>query len=187
MLLGNVTDGALLESPIDTAKVERLLIAIGMTYKSTPMTVPRFILFGPYLRLAHIHAQNQNAIKSVATALKALESLGFVITGAELPASKSSFVVEQWGEIIHDVVQAWICLWNAYLTFAPQWQFKLRRVQSLRTRFVSGRASPSTSLTKWVDLCKWCQFVCEGSNEGPTMRRAKGYVSFTPGNGTMLP
>ena len=53
-------------------------------------------------------------------ALKVLESLGFVIKGAHIPTSSTMpFELGQWGVMTDGVVEAWIHLCNAYLSFAP--------------------------------------------------------------------
>jgi hypothetical protein len=107
-------------SGIDAAKAERLLAAVEQTYKSPPSEVPRLALYDSYLLLARVYAAQMQPAKAVSLALKALESLGFVIKGAHIPTSSSiPFEIEQWGMMRGGVVEAWIHLCNAYATFAP--------------------------------------------------------------------
>ena len=105
---------------VNTAKVERILNTIGQTYKYPPADVPRLALREPYARLALIYSEQRNAEKAVAMSLKALESLGFIIKGAQLPLSPvETFRVEKWGIMVDDVISMWVHLWNAYSAFAP--------------------------------------------------------------------
>jgi hypothetical protein len=105
---------------VDTVKAERILNTIGQTYKHPPTDVPRLVLREPYARLALIYSKQRNAEKVVAMSLKALESLGFIIKGAQLPLSSvETFRVEKWGIMMEDVISMWVHLWNAYSAFAP--------------------------------------------------------------------
>ena len=105
---------------VNTVKAERILNTIGQTYKHPPTDVPRLVLREPYARLASIYSEQRNAEKVVAMSLKALESLGFIIKGAQLPLSPvDTFRVEKWGIMMDDVISMWVHLWNAYSAFAP--------------------------------------------------------------------
>jgi hypothetical protein len=105
---------------INTAKAERILNTIGQTYKHPPAEVPRLVLREPYARLVSIYSEQRNAEKVAAMSLKALESLGFIIKGAQLPFSPAeTFHVEKWGIMMDDVISIWVHIWNAYSAFAP--------------------------------------------------------------------
>lgn len=67
-----------------TANAERILNAIGQKYQYPEARIPRLILREPYARLALIYMNQRNAHKTVAMALKVLESLGHVIKDAQL-------------------------------------------------------------------------------------------------------
>jgi hypothetical protein len=67
-----------------------------------------------------IYSEQRNAEKVAAMSLKALESLGFIIKGAQLPFSPAeTFHVEKWGIMMDDVISIWVHIWNAYSAFAP--------------------------------------------------------------------
>ncbi|TVY56830.1 hypothetical protein LCER1_G002327, partial [Lachnellula cervina] len=118
-LLGDLK-AALDVTNIDTSKAERILNAIGQTYKHPARDVPRLALQEPYAHLALLYSKQGNADKTVAMALKALESLGFVIKGAQLPVSPTQdFRVERLGIMSGGVVSLWAHLWNAYSARAP--------------------------------------------------------------------
>jgi hypothetical protein len=105
---------------VNTVKAERILDTISQTYKHPPTDVPRLVLREPYATLASIYAKQGNAEKVTAMSLKALESLGFIIKGAQLPLSPiETFRVEKWGIMMDDVISMWVHLWNAYSAFAP--------------------------------------------------------------------
>ncbi|KAB8302482.1 hypothetical protein EYC80_005886 [Monilinia laxa] len=106
---------------VDTAKAERLLIAIDATYKHPAAKVPRLALRKPSLQLAEVYARQGTTNKAVSMTLKALASLGFVIKNATLPASSDEpFEIEKWGLIMDGVIGAWTFLYNVYAVFAPQ-------------------------------------------------------------------
>lgn len=118
-LLGDLKE-TLNAANVDTIKAERILNAIGQTYKHPPSDVPRLALREPYIHLASIYSKQWNAERTVAMSLKALESLGFIIKGAQLPLSSvESFRVEKWGIMMDDVISMWVHLWNAYSAFPP--------------------------------------------------------------------
>lgn len=50
-----------------------------------------------------------------------MESLGFVIKGAQLPPSSvETFRVDKWGLMMGaDVINMWAHIWVAYISFAP--------------------------------------------------------------------
>jgi hypothetical protein len=96
------------------------LKAYEATYKKPAREVPRMNISNIYIELAKVWGKVRQPGKSVAMALKGLECLGFVIKGAQLPSTVTNvFNVEKWGVFKDDVVQAWICLCDAYEAFAP--------------------------------------------------------------------
>jgi hypothetical protein len=106
---------------VNIGKAERILNTINQTYKHPPADIPRLVLREPYACLASIYSEQRNAEKAVAMSLKALESLGFIIKGAQLPFSPvDTFRVEKWGIMMDDVISMWIHLCNAYSAFAPR-------------------------------------------------------------------
>lgn len=111
--LGGDLDTALNVSELDVAKIERLIAAIGSTYKLPSSQVPQLTLWTPYLRL--IRTYENQLVKVVALILKGLECLGFVIKGAH-PSDSSGipFEVVQWGVTMDYVIEAWI-----HTTLAP--------------------------------------------------------------------
>jgi len=138
-LRGDLNTTLLNASAIDAAKAERLLAAIEQTYKSPPSKVPRLALWDPYLLLARVYAAQKQPAKVVSLALKVLESLGFVIKGAHIPTSSSiPFEVEQWGVMMDGVVEAWIRLCNAYVTFAPHMLQKAEECAKVAYRICIG-------------------------------------------------
>jgi hypothetical protein len=103
---------------VNTAKAERILNSIGQTYKHPP-SVPRLIMREPYAHLAKLYSEQGNVEKVTVMALKALESLGFIIKGAQLPLLPAeSFRVEKWGIMTDEVISLWIHLWNVYSVYA---------------------------------------------------------------------
>ncbi|KAN0077855.1 hypothetical protein V8E54_006159 [Elaphomyces granulatus] len=105
---------------LDVAKTERLLAAIELTYKIPASEVSRLALWAPYLRLMHAYVAENQLVKLLASALKGLECLGFVIKGANpLESPDTPFEVVQWGVVIDTVIEAWMHLWTTYAILAP--------------------------------------------------------------------
>jgi hypothetical protein len=105
---------------VDPEQIERQLKAYEATYKKPASEVPRVTISNVYIELAKFWGKVRQPGKSVAMALKGLECLGFVIKGAQLLSTDTNvFHVERWGVFQDDVVQAWICICDAYEAFAP--------------------------------------------------------------------
>lgn len=106
---------------INTTQVERLPIAVGRTYQNPARKVPRIALWSKYLLLARVYAAQQDPMKCLTMALKTLESLSFVIEGANiLDSSARPLLVLHWVIMTDGVIEAWVHLWNVYAAFKPQ-------------------------------------------------------------------
>lgn len=105
---------------IDTSKAERILTALGKTYMRPASEIPRVRLRAPYVHLASVCSQQGSAEKVLHVAVKALEALGFVIKGSQLPFSFTDpFRVEKWGLVMDDVVGLFVLISNAFAAMAP--------------------------------------------------------------------
>ncbi|KAI9878412.1 MAG: hypothetical protein M1830_000932 [Pleopsidium flavum] len=124
VLLGDLKAACEASGGLQLSKAERLLTAIEQTYKTNPAGVPRLALWDRYLMLTRIYAAQNQPEKVIATTLKVLGSLGFVIKGASLSEATNSrnttFEVEQWGLMLGSVIEAWVHLWTAYAYVAPE-------------------------------------------------------------------
>lgn len=120
---------------IDTAKVERLLKAIGQTYKHPPSKVPRLALQEYYIRLLNTYHQQQNAGKVNQTCLKALEILGFVIKEDNV---LGTFHVENWGIMVDDVIGLFQALWKAYVVMNPKMLEAVEKYEKLAYKICMG-------------------------------------------------
>lgn len=88
------------------AKYERLLLALEATYKRPAVQVPRLLLWDAQLLLVRIYNSRSNGTKSLEWIGKILESLGFVVVGANLSAT--AFTVERWGLVIDHLVEVFM-------------------------------------------------------------------------------
>lgn len=105
------------------SKVESLTKVIAATYTRPTAEVPRWELWASLLGLADMCWQNGQTGKTISAALRALESLGYVIEGGRLPkasASGSSVVVKKWGIVSDHCCASWVLLSHAYANVAPQ-------------------------------------------------------------------
>ncbi|EHK96086.1 putative SET and MYND domain-containing protein 3 [Glarea lozoyensis 74030] len=106
---------------IDLQRLERQLKVYESTFTKSATAAPRIHIFNIYIQLARFWGQAQMPKESVAMALKGLECLGFVIHGAQLPATAGKpFHIEKWGHFQDNVDQAFVFLRDAYAVFAPQ-------------------------------------------------------------------
>ncbi|KAK4694738.1 hypothetical protein P7C71_g2891, partial [Lecanoromycetidae sp. Uapishka_2] len=103
----------------DLPKCERILPLLEKTYSVSAANVPRLALWDPYLLLVRIYNTKNKPDKVVQTAWKVLESLGFVLN-RNAADPKSPFEVVQWGLMQDYVVEAWVFLWAAFATIAPE-------------------------------------------------------------------
>jgi hypothetical protein len=106
---------------LDLEQVGRQLLQYERTYKKPGSEVPRIMILPIYLLLAAVLRERQlPTIIYVATVLKGLESVGFVIEGADLSSTDNgSFEVKKWGEFTPNVPEAWMALCIAYKVSAP--------------------------------------------------------------------
>ncbi|TGO27412.1 hypothetical protein BPAE_0042g00250 [Botrytis paeoniae] len=108
-------------SHVSIPQAERLLNALEKTYKRPAIDVPRLALRESYFRLARVYSQREMTQKAVSTMLRALESIGFVIKNASLPAiSGKTLEVAKWGLMLPGVIEAWVYLCSVYSVLAPQ-------------------------------------------------------------------
>jgi SET domain. len=107
-------------SRMNLRKIEDRISNLASTYSRPASEVPHLTLDMPYLSLAAIYASSRKQEKSVEFGLKALESLGFVIEGGNLPhVSNAPLVVKKWGLMDVGVVGCWMILFFAYRELAP--------------------------------------------------------------------
>jgi hypothetical protein len=82
----------------NAAKIEAILVTLAETYSRPASEVPRLSIWDPYLTLAMMYrAQNQQQ-KAIDSALKTLESLGYIIEGGTLPYTLNApLFLKKWG------------------------------------------------------------------------------------------
>ncbi|KAF3391247.1 hypothetical protein F1880_007849 [Penicillium rolfsii] len=101
-------------------KIEDTISSLAGTYHQPASEIPRLELNSPCLTLAAIYASSHRHEKAVKFGLMALESLGFVIKGGDIPPiSGAPLVVEKWGLMSDAVVGCWMILCHAFQEFAP--------------------------------------------------------------------
>ena len=123
----------------DVARIERLATAIGRTYQKPARDVPQIALYDKYLLLAHAYATRRDALKVESMALKALESLGFVIEGASvLDSSDRPLRVLKWGIMKDGVIDAWVHLGNVYAALKPRLEEKAKHYARISYRICIG-------------------------------------------------
>lgn len=105
------------------------------TYLSPAREIPRLELSQIYLTLSYLHKQNSNLIEAGVYALKALDSLGFVITGVNKKTLKSSgkggLVVKQWGYAAEQLSECWETLWTVWSLISPDLTEQARKYWKL--------------------------------------------------------
>ncbi|CZR64819.1 uncharacterized protein PAC_14718 [Phialocephala subalpina] len=102
---------------VDTGRVESVLGDLESTYPD-PRTVPMTSLWDPYLALTRLYAVLGNTTKTIPTALKTLEVLGFKLNNFDLsnPPSNQKPTIEKWGLVVDYVVELFLILWTSCST-----------------------------------------------------------------------
>lgn len=112
-LLRDLEDAFSERPAANLAKAERLLAAIEKTYTVPASTVPRLTLWDPYLLLTRFYSAQKNSLKTIETAYKVLESLGYVFKRADSTSLTSTFEVQTWGLMQNCVIETWVHIWIA--------------------------------------------------------------------------
>ncbi|KAG4435228.1 hypothetical protein IFR05_009304 [Cadophora sp. M221] len=105
------------------------------TYISPARNIPRLELSQIYLTLSYLHKQNSDIIEAGVYALKALDALGFVITGVNKKTLKSSgnggLMMKQWGYAAEQISECWETLWTVWSLISPDLTEQARKYWKL--------------------------------------------------------
>ena len=105
---------------VDAAKIETTLAAMTETYHRPAFEVPRLGLWDPQLALAKMYTLQKQPVKAIESAMRVLESLGYIIEGGNLPrTSGTPMMVKQWGLMVDHLIECWMLLSGAYHVVAP--------------------------------------------------------------------
>ena len=105
----------------DIAKFQTIIEKAMNTYSRPAPEVPRLNLWDPLLGLAMAYMKKGQLFKAINSTLKALESLGYIIDGGDMPrASDKQIVVRKWGLMVNSLVNCWMLLSKAYELVAPE-------------------------------------------------------------------
>lgn len=115
-----LTDAMSLSDLGKLASVESILKNIQETYAETASEVPRLELIEFQRSLAVNYLMQEQLVKAVEIAIKALQSLGFVITGGDIPhVSGIHLIVERWVLMTDFVIDYWVVLTRSHRSIAP--------------------------------------------------------------------
>ncbi|KAL4920601.1 hypothetical protein BDW62DRAFT_176862, partial [Aspergillus aurantiobrunneus] len=104
----------------NSARIESILSAVEETYRRPASEIPRPDIWGGYLSLAMLHESRGQSQKSIKFALKSLESLGYIVEGAQLPREPGTPLhVKKWGLMADRLVGCWMTLSRAYHDASP--------------------------------------------------------------------
>lgn len=112
-LLEDLKDAFSARPAANLAKAERLLAAIEKTYSVPASTAPRLTVWDPYLLLTRFYNAQKNPLKTIETAYKVLESLGYMIKRQDPASLTSTFEVQTWGLMQDRVIETWVHIWIA--------------------------------------------------------------------------
>ncbi|KAH7357056.1 hypothetical protein BKA65DRAFT_392716 [Rhexocercosporidium sp. MPI-PUGE-AT-0058] len=105
------------------------------TYLSPAHDIPRLELSQIYLTLSYLHKQNSDLIEAGVHALKALEALGYVITGVNKKtlksAGKGGLMVKQWGYAAEQLSECWETLYTVWSLISPDLTEQARKYWKL--------------------------------------------------------
>ncbi|KAL5361470.1 hypothetical protein BJX96DRAFT_185299 [Aspergillus floccosus] len=100
--------------------IEDTITRLEGTYSHPASEVPRLATWSPHLSLAAAYLVSHNPEKAVTSGLRALQSLGYVVEGGEIPqVQDTSLLVRKWGLMTDGVVGCWMILRHAYHQIAP--------------------------------------------------------------------
>lgn len=103
------------------AKFAAILEKMWATYGRPASDVPRLSLWDPLLALAMKYAENGRHVEAINSALRVLESLGYIIDGGRIPQEAGKkMVVKKWGLMADSLVDCWILLSKSYERVAPK-------------------------------------------------------------------
>ncbi|GAD99179.1 TPR domain protein [Paecilomyces variotii No. 5] len=100
-------------SGIDTARIESTLEKLEKTYSQPATRVPRLSLWGTEMSLSKVYFDRRQPEKACKYALKALESLGYVIEEGN-PRTGRPLKIRRWGLLFDNLIECWIFLGAAY-------------------------------------------------------------------------
>ena len=110
------------------SRIETLLATMAKTYRRPAAEVPRLSIWDLQLSLAGIYMQQDQPKNAVDSALRALQSLGYVIDGGNLPRILGMpMVIKQWGVMMDSLVNCWMLLSAAYKLVAPDLEAQAER------------------------------------------------------------
>lgn len=93
-------------------KAERLFNALNQTYTQPAEAVPRLLLWDPRLALTRQYTAQNNASKTMQSAVKVLTVLGYVVVGAD--SSQTRFTVVRWGVLGDHLVETFLHIRTAF-------------------------------------------------------------------------
>ena len=100
--------------------IEDTITKLEGTYSHPASEVPRLAVWSAHLSLAAAYLASHNPEKAVASGLRTLQSLGYVVEGGGIPPVRdTSLLVQKWGLMTDGVVGCWMILSQAYHQVAP--------------------------------------------------------------------
>lgn len=123
---------------MEASDFEHALAEIEDTYSLPAATVPRLVLWDPYLLLVRIHSLDKRFAHAITNAWKVLDSLGFVIKRENPTHMTSAFEVAQWGLVVDSVIETWVHLWVAYANLAPSLCAQCERYARIAYKIIIG-------------------------------------------------
>lgn len=98
-----------------TGKIEAMLSELADTYSQPASEIPRIGMWKAYFTLSTIYAEHNQPQEAVDSAIRALESLGYIIEGGRLPHTPGTpLLVRKWGLMDDGLAGCWMALSFAY-------------------------------------------------------------------------
>ncbi|OGM44076.1 hypothetical protein ABOM_007297 [Aspergillus bombycis] len=109
----------------DLARIESTVASLASTYCQPAHEVPRLGIWDVQCVLAKKYLRQDQPVKAIEAVFEALESLGYVIQGAQAPWSPDApLVIEQWGFMVDQLIEIWLVLAEAFHTVSPELEAK---------------------------------------------------------------
>lgn len=98
---------------VNTTKVESTLAKLADTYTHSATVVSHLRIFDIQSILTKVYSDSDKPTKTITSALRALQSLCYVVDGGTSSPDKS-LVAKKWGLMIDGLLNCWVMLARAY-------------------------------------------------------------------------
>ncbi|KNG84245.1 hypothetical protein ANOM_007397 [Aspergillus nomiae NRRL 13137] len=120
----------------DLVRIESTVASLASTYSRPAREVPRLGIWDVQCVLAKKYLRLDQPVKAIEAVFGALESLGYIIQGADVP--DAPLVVVQWGFMVDQLIEIWLVLAEAFHTVSPELEAMAERYARITYKICVG-------------------------------------------------